>query len=162
PRRRRRAGPGGFRPHGGAPTSPRRFRAGPAGAVRRSTRTRIRGSADRRFRSARLRTSTVRRDRPTPKYTEIGRIRRWRGLALWFQMSTPPYAWHNGELVAWQDCVVHVRTQGAFWGANVCEGLRGYWTGHAVAIFRLDEHLARLRAAMKREHMRARFADAEL
>ena len=77
-------------------------------------------------------------------------------------MTTPTYAWHNGELVAWEDCVVHVRTQGAFWGANVFEGLRGYWTGHGVAIFRLEDHLARLRRSMKSLHMPARFPDSEL
>lgn len=79
-------------------------------------------------------------------------------------MAPPPYAWHNGEIVAWDDCVVHVRSQGAFWGANVFEGLRGYWRGpeHELTLFRVAEHLARLRRSMKSLHMPARFSDAEL
>lgn len=79
-------------------------------------------------------------------------------------MSVPTHAWHNGELVAFEDCVVHVRTQGAFWGANVFEGLRGYWLedGQRLSIFRLDDHLARLRRSMKSLHMPARYSDAEI
>ncbi len=80
------------------------------------------------------------------------------------EMTPPPYAWHNGEIVAWEDCVVHVRSQGAFWGANVFEGLRGYWRGpeHELTLFRMDEHLARLRRSMKSLHMPAQFSDDEL
>ena len=42
-------------------------------------------------------------------------------------LRAPDYAWHNGDVVTWDECVVHVRSQGAFWGANVFEGLRAYW-----------------------------------
>ena len=41
--------------------------------------------------------------------------------------QAPAYAWLNGRIVPFDQCVVHARTQGAFWGANVFEGLRGYW-----------------------------------
>lgn len=79
-------------------------------------------------------------------------------------MSAPTHAWHNGELVAFDDCVVHVRTQGAFWGANVFEGLRGYWLEEEqrLSIFRLRDHLARLRRSTKSLHMPLRYSDAEI
>ncbi len=78
--------------------------------------------------------------------------------------TPPPYAWHNGEIVPWDDCVVHVRTQGAFWGANVFEGLRGYWRAaeREVSLFRVDEHLARLARSMKSLHMPVRYDDDRL
>ena len=61
------------------------------------------------------------------------------------QLQAPRYAWLNGDLVAWDQCVLHARTQGAFWGANVFEGLRAYWsaTHRELYMFRVAEHLAR-------------------
>jgi branched-chain amino acid aminotransferase len=66
-------------------------------------------------------------------------------------MTAPKFAWLNGTVVPWQDCVVHARTQGAFWGANVFEGVRAYWHEPTaqLALFRLDEHLARLWRSMR-------------
>jgi branched-chain amino acid aminotransferase len=76
----------------------------------------------------------------------------------------PPYAWLNGTLVAWEDCVVHARTQGAFWGANVFEGLRAYWRPdtESLVVFRIEDHLARLRRSMKSLRMDIGYADADL
>lgn len=78
--------------------------------------------------------------------------------------STPCYAWLDGEIVPWEHCVLHARTQGAFWGANVFEGLRAYWRpAHGpLAIFRLDDHLARLRRSMKFVRMEIAYSDADL
>lgn len=78
--------------------------------------------------------------------------------------QAPPYAWLNGAIVPWDDCVVHARSQGAFWGANVFEGIRGYWSepdGQLYA-FRVGDHLARLRRSMKSLHMRIGYSDADL
>ncbi|MEU0566009.1 aminotransferase class IV [Nonomuraea sp. NPDC005983] len=75
----------------------------------------------------------------------------------------PAYAWQNGKLVPWEQCVVHARSQGAFWGANVFEGVRAYLGDDgALHAFRLDDHLARLRRSMKSLHMRIDHTDAEL
>ncbi|WP_151775096.1 branched-chain-amino-acid transaminase [Streptomyces abyssomicinicus] len=82
-------------------------------------------------------------------------------------MSTPlppTHAWLDGEIVAWEDCTVHARSQGAFWGANVFEGLRAYRRPgqDGLAVFRVDEHLARLGRSMKSLHMKVPFTEAEL
>jgi branched-chain amino acid aminotransferase len=76
----------------------------------------------------------------------------------------PRYAWLNGEIVPWEDCVVHGRTQGAFWGSNVFEGVRAYWNeaDRQLSLFRLDDHLARLRRSMKCLHMPLRYSDADI
>jgi branched-chain amino acid aminotransferase len=78
--------------------------------------------------------------------------------------QAPAYAWLNGRIVPFDECVVHVRTQGAFWGANVFEGLRGYWReeDQQLTVFRLDEHLQRLRRSMKSLHMPVAHADEEI
>ena len=79
-------------------------------------------------------------------------------------MTAPDFAWQNGTLLPWDQCVVHARSQGAFWGANVFEGVRAYVSPEngALQAFRVDEHLARLRRSMKSLHMEIAHSDAEL
>ncbi len=79
-------------------------------------------------------------------------------------LRAPDYAWHNGDVVPFDECVVHVRTQGAFWGANVFEGLRAYWRADAgeLSLFRVEDHLERLRRSMKSLHMPCTYSDAEI
>ena len=75
----------------------------------------------------------------------------------------PAYAWMDGEIVRWNECRLHARTQGAFWGANVFEGVRGYWkpARGRIDFFRLDEHLKRLRDSAKCLRMPVVRQDAE-
>lgn len=78
--------------------------------------------------------------------------------------SAPAFAWLNGTVVPFDQCVVHARSQGAFWGANVFEGLRGYHNDRdgEVYLFRVDDHLARLRRSMKSVRMSVAFDDAQI
>ncbi|HLJ08301.1 MAG TPA: aminotransferase class IV [Acidimicrobiia bacterium] len=78
--------------------------------------------------------------------------------------ADPPYAWMNGGIVAWDDCLLHGRSQGAFWGANVFEGVRGYWSPGTdqLRLFRLDDHLRRLRQSMRALRLAHRITDSEL
>jgi branched-chain amino acid aminotransferase len=78
--------------------------------------------------------------------------------------TAPTYAWLNGEIVPFDQCVVHARTQGAFWGANVFEGLRAYWDepSSELYLFRLDDHIARLRRSMKSLHMPVSYSDDDI
>ena len=80
------------------------------------------------------------------------------------QLQAPRYAWLNGDLVAWDQCVLHARTQGAFWGANVFEGLRAYWsaTHRELYMFRVAEHLARLQRSMKSVRLELGYSEREL
>jgi branched-chain amino acid aminotransferase len=79
-------------------------------------------------------------------------------------LRVPRYAWLNGAVVPWDECVLHGRSQGAMWGANVFEGLRGYWleADRQLGIFRLHDHLARLHRSTKCMHMRIDYSDAEI
>lgn len=76
----------------------------------------------------------------------------------------PGFAWMDGRVVAWEDCVLHGRSQAAFWGANVFEGIRGYWCPEArrLNLFRLRDHLARLRQSMRAVRLAVPYTDAEL
>jgi len=52
--------------------------------------------------------------------------------------------WMNGSLVDWHDAKVHVLSHGLHYGSSVFEGIRAYDAEGGVAVFRLDDHLARL------------------
>lgn len=57
----------------------------------------------------------------------------------------------NGKVVPYADANVHMLTPALKYGAAVFEGIRGYWNeGHQqMYLFRLDDHLERLRYAMR-------------
>ena len=52
--------------------------------------------------------------------------------------------WMNGALVDWPDARVHVLSHGLHYGTTVFEGIRAYDAEGGTAVFRLDDHLARL------------------
>ncbi|MFZ5907216.1 MAG: branched-chain amino acid transaminase [Nitrospirota bacterium] len=52
--------------------------------------------------------------------------------------------WMDGKLVDWDNATVHVLTHTLHYGLGVFEGIRCYETLQGPAIYRLDEHVARL------------------
>ncbi len=70
--------------------------------------------------------------------------------------------WHNGSLVDWADATVHVLTHGLHYGTSVFEGIRAYRTDEGPAVFRLDEHLARLERSAAMYYMPLGFSQDEL
>ncbi|WP_429180748.1 aminotransferase class IV [Aeromonas salmonicida] len=75
--------------------------------------------------------------------------------------TKPKFAWLNGDILPWDACLIHARSQAAFWGANVFEGIRAYWNekNQQLYIYRLADHLKRLRESMKCIDMPATFDD---
>jgi branched-chain amino acid aminotransferase len=53
--------------------------------------------------------------------------------------------WMNGDLVDWEDAKIHVLTHTLHYGTGVFEGIRAYETDRGPAVFRLTEHIERLR-----------------
>jgi branched-chain amino acid aminotransferase len=68
-------------------------------------------------------------------------------------VNTADLIWLNGEFVAWEDAKVHVLTHGLHYGTGVFEGIRAYETPRGTAIFRHQDHLARLEASSKLYYM---------
>jgi branched-chain amino acid aminotransferase len=60
----------------------------------------------------------------------------------------------DGQRLEWDDATVHVLAHGLNHGTGAFEGLRAYPTSHGVAVFRLDEHLARLERSASQLGMR--------
>jgi branched-chain amino acid aminotransferase len=70
--------------------------------------------------------------------------------------------WMNGELVDWPDARVHVLSHGLHYGTTVFEGIRAYDAAEGTAVFRLDDHLARLERSAAMYHMPIPYAREEL
>jgi len=64
---------------------------------------------------------------------------------------TPAYVWLNGRLIPWAEATIHVTAMGAAGGISVFEGIKGYWNAEqsSLHVFRLREHMRRLRESMK-------------
>jgi branched-chain amino acid aminotransferase len=54
------------------------------------------------------------------------------------------WIWNDGKLVPWRDATTHVLTHSLHYGLAVFEGVRAYKTAEGTAIFRLQDHTARL------------------
>lgn len=70
--------------------------------------------------------------------------------------------WMNGELVDWADAKVHVLSHGLHYGSSVFEGIRAYDAEGGTAVFRLDDHLARLEQSAAMYYMPLPFPREEL
>ena len=77
-------------------------------------------------------------------------------------MNTADLIWLNGEFVAWEDAKVHVLTHAMHYGTGVFEGIRAYETPQGTAIFRNQDHLARLEASAKLYYMDMPFPKEQL
>lgn len=63
-------------------------------------------------------------------------------------MASPEVAkkiWHNGKFIDWNDANIHVMSHVIHYASSVFEGIRCYSTPSGPAIFRLREHIERLR-----------------
>ena len=60
-------------------------------------------------------------------------------------MNKADLIWMNGEFVPWEDAKVHVLTHALHYGSGVFEGIRAYETERGTAVFRHQDHLARLK-----------------
>jgi branched-chain amino acid aminotransferase len=53
--------------------------------------------------------------------------------------------WHNGKFIDWDNANIHVMSHVIHYASSVFEGIRCYSTPNGPAIFRLREHIQRLR-----------------
>lgn len=72
------------------------------------------------------------------------------------------YVWMDGEFTEWSKASVHVMTHALHYGTAVFEGIRGYWDGGRVKIFRLRDHIRRLFYSAKVLYMQIPYSPEEL
>lgn len=72
------------------------------------------------------------------------------------------YAWFDKRYVLTKDASVPITTHAIHYGTCVFEGVRAYWNGSNLNVFRLDDHIARLRRSGQFYDMSLRFSDSEV
>lgn len=77
-------------------------------------------------------------------------------------MQTTEKIWRNGALVPWEQAQVHILTHALHYGTGVFEGVRAYDTERGTAVFRLSDHLDRLRRSAALYEMELPYTAAEL
>jgi branched-chain amino acid aminotransferase len=70
--------------------------------------------------------------------------------------------WMNGTLVDWADAKIHVLSHGLHYGSTVFEGIRAYSADKGTAVFRLEDHLARLERSGRQYYMDVPFSRDEM
>lgn len=58
-------------------------------------------------------------------------------------MMISSYVWFDGRLVHRSRATVPITTHAIHYGTSIFEGIRGYWNGDNLYIFRLDDHVRR-------------------
>jgi branched-chain amino acid aminotransferase len=77
-------------------------------------------------------------------------------------MEATDKIWMNGELVDWDDARIHVGVHGLHYGTGVFEGVRCYDTPKGPAVFRLTDHIQRLRDSAKLINMEIPYSVEDL
>ncbi len=77
-------------------------------------------------------------------------------------MEATEKIWMNGELVDWDDARVHVGVHGLHYGSGVFEGVRCYDTPKGPAVFRLTDHMQRLKDSARLINMEIPYSVDEL
>jgi len=72
------------------------------------------------------------------------------------------FIWMNGEFVNWWDAKIHILSHVIHYGSGVFEGIRCYNTEKGPEIFRLKDHLIRLKNSAKIYRMEIPYSVEEL
>jgi branched-chain amino acid aminotransferase len=62
-------------------------------------------------------------------------------------MKKPEFVWMNGEYIDWEKANVPILAHALHYGTAVFEGIRAFKTGDGLSVFRLKEHMRRLKAS---------------
>jgi len=77
-------------------------------------------------------------------------------------ITATQWIWRDGEFIAWADAQVHVLCHSLQFGSSAFEGIRCYTTSRGPAIFRLEDHLARLANSCRIYRMELKYSIDEL
>lgn len=81
-----------------------------------------------------------------------------------YDEATAAFLWRNGELVRWEDALIHIGSVGHASVAGIFEGIKAYWSeaDDELYIFRLDEHLDRFISSIKMVRYGFQYSKADL
>ncbi len=69
------------------------------------------------------------------------------------------YVWFDGKYVLTEKAKVPITTHAIHYGTSIFEGIRAYWNGKNLHIFRLDEHIKRFRRSGQFYNISLNFSD---
>ena len=69
------------------------------------------------------------------------------------------YVWFDGKYVLAEKAQVPITTHAIHYGTSIFEGLRAYWNGKNLNVFRLDEHVKRFRRSGQFYNISLNFSD---
>ena len=72
------------------------------------------------------------------------------------------YVWLDGKYVLTEKASVPITTHAIHYGTSVFEGIRAYWNGENLHVFRLDEHVKRFRRSGQFYNISLNFSDDEI
>ena len=72
------------------------------------------------------------------------------------------YVWFDGKYVLTEKTQVPITTHAIHYGTSIFEGIRAYWNGKSLYIFRLDEHVKRFRRSGQFYNISLNFSDREI
>jgi len=72
------------------------------------------------------------------------------------------YVWFNGKFVTLDKANVPITTHAIHYGTSVFEGIRAYWSGKNLFVFRLDEHIKRFRGSGQFYNISLNFSDEDI
>ena len=70
--------------------------------------------------------------------------------------------WFDGKFVKHSNAKIPVTTHAIHYGTSIFEGIRAYWNGKNLHIFRLDEHVKRFRKSGQFYDISLNFTDKEI
>jgi len=72
------------------------------------------------------------------------------------------YVWFDGKYVLTEKANVPITTHAIHYGTSIFEGIRAYWNGENLYVFRLDEHVKRFRRSGQFYNISLNFSDGEI
>ena len=79
-------------------------------------------------------------------------------------MSIPlsKYVWFDGKFITLDKAKVPITTHALHYGTTIFEGIRAYWNGNNLSVFRLDEHVKRFRRSGQFYDISLNYSDKEM
>jgi len=78
------------------------------------------------------------------------------------KFSFSKYVWLDGKFVPLSKAKVPITTHAIHYGTSIFEGIRGYWSSKNLYIFRLNDHVKRLRNSGKFYNITFNFSDRQI
>ena len=78
------------------------------------------------------------------------------------KFSFSKYVWLDGKFVPLSTAKVPITTHAIHYGTSIFEGIRGYWSSKNLYIFRLNDHVKRLRNSGKFYNITFNFSDRQI